>query len=365
MKGDSTDLFVSHIADTSLDHLRFLVPHDYSKDLFNDNGFVVRARTTTGEDFHIWMFMYRQRGDEMIIDNDVCQTLVVCGNYDAGEGKRLAISDAPYVNFGQNIDDYNKIGSLQTTESDTEVKWELAGRVFTGSPPNWRVSGTHAGVEVDFKFSQRGDAFYHCGRFEDLSASKEGMAGYVVHAHVTGTLTVKGKKMTIADGQGHGVHERIIFAGHIPPRIDYMGGRGHSWLHGWGDKMSFYIITGDVDENTSTATFMLNVDGATVVAQGEQNTWNEELDRWFDPKTNQLNPCKWRTTANTEQGRFEAKVTARGRGFYTWTRRRGQILVHQFVCDCVAKLTKKDGTVIEEKQVASLEYMRTLYNQKN
>jgi hypothetical protein len=41
------------------------------------------------------------------------------------------------------------------------------------------------------------------------------------------------------------------------------------------------------------------------------------------------------------------------------------LLVHQYLADCVAKFTKKDGTVLHSKQVASLEYMLTLYRQAN
>lgn len=70
-----------------------------------------------------------------------------------------------------------------------------------------------------------------------------------------------------------------------------------------------------------------------------------------------MNPCKWHIYGNVESGRLEAIVTGYGRGFYTWIRRNGILLVYQYVAGCKAEFTRSDGTVIEEDQVASLEYM--------
>lgn len=73
-----------------------LVSDDYAKDLFNDFGCVVRARMETGEDVHLWMFLYRQKGAEVIKDNDVCQTFMLEGNF--SEQAKRGMSDTPYIN---------------------------------------------------------------------------------------------------------------------------------------------------------------------------------------------------------------------------------------------------------------------------
>jgi hypothetical protein len=57
-----------------------------------------------------------------------------------------------------------------------------------------------------------------------------GSAGYIVHACVTGTVEHDGKILKIAEG--HGLHVRIIHAGLVPQRIDFMLGRGLNWIHG-------------------------------------------------------------------------------------------------------------------------------------
>jgi hypothetical protein len=194
---------------------------------------LLRARATNGEDIRLWMFIHRQKGSEVIFDGNVAQTLLMTAKFPDGEEK--AMRDSPYVNKGQNIDDYLPYGSMKVTEIDDQVEWANSRRVFVCKPPNWHVKGTHARVTVDLRFRQRGQAFYHCGRFESLK-EHEGMAGYIVHAFVNGTVEVGGRTLEIE--HGYGVHERIIMAGTIPPRTYYMTSRGSNWIHGFGEQLS-------------------------------------------------------------------------------------------------------------------------------
>lgn len=247
---------------------------------------------------------------------------------------------------------------MEYSGDEKQAVWKLAGRIIRTLENGWKVEGEHAGVKVDLELTQRGDAFYHLGKFEQLSDKHEGMAGYIVHATATGTITANGKTMKIAEG--HAVNERIIQAGNVPARIQYMSGRGMTWLHSWGKQTSFYFLAGD---SGPSVTFMMNVDGKTLVANDVKNAWTEEIETWKDPKTNQINPCKWHAWANLPEGRLDAKVSAYGRGFYTWTRVGGTVLVHQYVADSTVKFTRKDGSIIEEKGLASIEYMRVLYYQ--
>jgi len=199
--------------------------------------------------------------------------------------------------------------------------------------------------------------YYHIGQFNQLK-NGEGDAGGIVHLRVNGTVTAKGKTFTITDG--HAIHERILMAGVVPPRLDYMGGRGSPWINSWGEQLSFFILTEDTSTNSM---FMITIDDESFVIQGNEYAWTEELDHWLDPKTNQVNPRTWRVRAIMEKGTLDATVTAYGRWFYTWVRRGGIILVHTFMADSVATFTRKNGSVVEEKHVAMVEYMRTLYNQ--
>lgn len=351
-------LFHSHCGPVSLDYERSQTTDRESDEMFNDYGFVIRARADTGEDLHLWMFTYRQSGSEVIIAGDVTQTLLVYGKFSEAEKKQM--HDTPYINKGQNIDDYLPPGSIKIEEDENkkQVTWTNAGRIMIGRPPVWEVKGEHAGVKVNLTVNQRGDAFHHCGRFEDLG--KVGSAGYIMHARVTGTVEVDGKVLNIS--RGHGIHERILHTGIVPERIDYMLGRGLNWLHGWGEEFTWYVMAGDIGR---MSTAMINIDGEELsTVNGADNAWIEEVGHWLDPKTNQMNPCKWHVWAVTPKGRLDATVSAYGRAFYAWTRRHGIMLVHQSVADGEATFTRNDGTVLKSSnQVCSMEQMRTLYRQ--
>lgn len=95
---------------------------------------------------------------------------------------------------------------------------------------------------------------------------------------------------------------------------------------------------------------MVNIDGELAVVKGPDKAWVEEIGRWLDPHTNQLNPCKWKIHAITDKGRLDAVVTAYGRAYYQWIRMGGTLVVHQFLADAEATFTRTDGTVITSKQ---------------
>jgi hypothetical protein len=350
-------LYHSKVMPVELEHLKSHAQGRDSVGLFNDCGFVVRARAESGEDIHLWMFIYQQRGSEVVIDGDITQTLLVYGKF-SDEAKK-SMHDTPYINKGQNIDDYQTPGSIQIEEDAKSVTWTHTGREFVCQPPNYRIRGSHAGVKVELDFKQSADGFYHCGPFEALKADS-GIAGYIVHGRVNGVIEVEGKTLKIVEG--HGIHERLILGGTIPPRIDYNLGGGSQWAHGWGDEFSWYTLTG---AQRPSATAMVLIDGEPAVAQGLGKAVVTEEGKWLDPKTNQMNPYKWRVQADTDKGKLDAVVSAYGRGFYTWTRKNGSLLVNQYLADCVATFTRTDGRVIKSNQVASLEYMRTLYRQAN
>jgi len=345
----------SHVGPVTLEYSKAHTAGRVDHEVFNDYGFVVRAKAESGEDIHLWLFTYQLKGPEAIIDGDVTQTLLVFGNF--SDKEKETISDNSYINKGQNLDDYLPPGTINIKEEKDQVTWSHAGRTYIGKPPIYELSGVHAGVKVDLQFKETGAALFHHGRFEDLPP-KEGDAGYLVHTKVTGTIEVQGKTLKIATG--YGVHERIFTFGVVPPRIDYMKGRGLNWAHGWSEEFSWYIMSGDIGPFGKG---FVNIDGELLVVQGVDKAWINEVDHWLDPKTRQLAPYKWNIWLATSKGRLDIAVTGYGRAFYTWTRAGGTLVVNQYVCDAVSTFTRTDGTVIKAKQMASLEYMRTLYRQ--
>jgi hypothetical protein len=130
-------------------------------------------------------------------------------------------------------------------------------------------------------------------------------------------------------------------------------------VDGWSEEFSWYIMSG----NGPMGKAYINIDGELLLAESQQNAWVEDTDRWLDPKTRQTTPYKWRIYIITSKGRLDVNMVGYARAFYTWTRVGGTLLVNQFVADAESKFTRADGTVIKSKQMASMEYMRTLYRQ--
>ena len=327
---------------------------DYDE-FFNDMGFIVRARTEDGYDIHLWMFMYIQRGPEIIVDGDVTQTLCLVTKFSKDE--KLAMHDIPYINKGQNIEDYAKVGTIKIAEEKDETVWSTPNRKFTCKPPVWHVGGDHAGVITDITFKESSPGFFHLGPFEKLDM-KRGIAGYIMHGSTEGTITIKGKEHKF---KGYGVHERIIQTGVVPDRTEYMGGRGLNWMHGWSEEFSWYCFQGDAGHNQFTGIINIGKESFPVVnSEGRI----EETAYWLDPKSKIMSPYKWKITMITEKGKLEVDVWGYGRGYYTWIRKHGTMVVNQSICDAKAKFTFKDGRVLEAPdQMSMCEHMRTLYRQ--
>jgi len=111
-----------HIGPVLLDYSRSHAAGRLENETFNDYGFVVRARTTTGEDFHLWLFTYQLKGAEVIIDGDVTQTLLLYDKFSPEQKK--TIRDNEYVNKGQNLEDYLPSGSIKISEEKDIVSWD-------------------------------------------------------------------------------------------------------------------------------------------------------------------------------------------------------------------------------------------------
>jgi hypothetical protein len=127
-----------------------IVPDDFEPELFNDIGFVIRAKADIGEDVHLWTFVFQLQGPEIIVDGDVTQTPLVYSKFSDSE-KQYMRPNAPSVNKGPNIEDYFKPGTMKIPESDTKVTWELGGRLHIclgadgGASPKFHLGGDPTG----------------------------------------------------------------------------------------------------------------------------------------------------------------------------------------------------------------------------
>jgi len=138
MSDDTSAIYHTTTGPIEINYEKSLLQGTPDGELFNDYGFVVRAKAETGEDIHLWSFIYQQLGPEIIIDGDVSQTLIVYGKY-TDEEKDYIHPEMPTVNKGQNIEDYYKPGSIKVQEGkdkdgNEEVTWTLDKRVHHGTP---------------------------------------------------------------------------------------------------------------------------------------------------------------------------------------------------------------------------------------
>jgi hypothetical protein len=317
-------------------------------------GFVIRGKTDEGHDFHLWTFQYVQRGPEVVIDGDITQSLFMISKF--SDEEKMSMHDIAYLNKGQNLEDYGKPGRIVIKENGDKTEWATPDRQYNCDPPNWLITGGHAGVKTNIKFTSKAPGFFHLGSFSSLPA-KGGLAGYVQHGKTKGTIEVAGK---IHRFTGYGVHERIIQSGTVPDRTHYMGGRGKNWIQSFSKSFSWFAFKGDVGSAAFTGILYIGDEGfACENGQGGI----EEIQYWLDPKSKIMIPSRWKVWFDTPKGRIEAEVYGYGRGYYTWTRNRGTMVVNQYLADASAKLILKDGTIIEETQSSIIEHMRTLYRQ--
>jgi hypothetical protein len=100
-------------------------------DPFNEYSFAIQAKAKAGEDFHLWSFIYEQKRDE-IIDGDVIQNATSIQEVQRRGKKKYTHPTVPFVNKGQDIDDYYPPGSLQIEKKDDSVTWEVGDRTHIG-----------------------------------------------------------------------------------------------------------------------------------------------------------------------------------------------------------------------------------------
>jgi hypothetical protein len=324
-----------------------------SNEVESDSGFIVRATAETGEDVYLWTFAYRQQSYEVIIDADLNQTLLVYGEF--AENDKYQMHDTPFINKGQGLEDFHKPGSLRITEGGEATEWSIAGRSYVSSPPRWAIRGEHAGVRCDIEIAQRGPAFFHAGKFEELK--DDGIAGFLVHGTATGEIEVNGRILKIS---GYAGHERILQLGRVPPRMVYMGGRGTNWMHGFGAEFTWMLYLADAGPLGSA---MITFDDEQVICDDPGRISVTEIGHWLDPRSHQITPCKWRVTIRTDRGELEATINGYGRAYYPWVRRGGSIVCNQFMADAAAIFRYPDGSIVESKQLAVVDNVRQFYAQ--
>lgn len=214
---------------------------------------------------------------------------------------------------------------------------------------------------------QHGNEVYMAGAFNDLENCNPNttstnynctgdFGGNVHFKDVAGTIGFNDTTLTV--DTAYGVHERLIQAGAVPSRVLNSWGNGATWLHSWGPTFDNFVFTVDLGPLSQAS---LSIDNITTATTSTANTSISETAHWIDPKTHQLIPSAWHAWADLENGRVDNYLTAFGRLYYYWLRKEGLIMIYQIMCDSESTFTYPNGSFITEKQVAFVEYFRTIY----
>ena len=85
----------------------------FSKDpeYYHDFGFVIRGTADTGEDIHLWLFMYRQKCSDAVIQGDLCQTALLITNFSPEEKKFMHVT--PFHRIGSEHRRLLQVGKLE------------------------------------------------------------------------------------------------------------------------------------------------------------------------------------------------------------------------------------------------------------
>ncbi|KAL6231975.1 hypothetical protein BDW75DRAFT_243403 [Aspergillus navahoensis] len=327
-------------------------------EIYIDSGFVVRATAETGEDVHFWTIMYHQKCREVVIQSDLTQTTFLVTKFSDEEKKQM--HPTPFIDLGQNIEDFLPLGSLVITNTDKGAHWKIAGREYICEAPEWHILGEHAGVKTNIRLYDPTQGFFHLGLFEKWAP--DGAAGFQSHLKAEGTIEFEGRTLKI---KGYAVREHLGFRGTtkgIPNRLGYMSAEGLNWAHSFSDEFTWYILAGHAEKNS---TGMVTIDGKVFHATGQSNVWMETIREWVDPDSNQLVPRKWRAYLRAPEGTLEAYIHAYGRTYYTWNRLGGVIVTYHMVGESTATWTYTDGRVVTaKKQLFFTEFMRVLHRRR-
>ena len=115
-------------------------------------GFVVLARTS-GADLLLWTSVYAISGrgaGQWVVDDGRMQgtmLLVVPSNDDR------PLHDNDFVRSGMHYSEILSPAAHEVVVGERRSEWKIGNRTYVWQPPTWKVTGEHAGVDLDLVFA--------------------------------------------------------------------------------------------------------------------------------------------------------------------------------------------------------------------
>lgn len=252
------------------------------------------------------------------------------------------LGDNDFVRSGLHLPEYIERESFRIVEGPDSITWEVEDRRYTWDPPHWRISGEHAGVDVDLEIRAAGEASWSSGPFETITENRSG--GYDVPITASGRVSVDGNTFVLTDA--HGSHERVAI-GQGRDIIAEVGGGAEVFVadlfadgvHVWfGQHTGRDLAFGRVDAGERSAHVM------PLAGQGTMTV--ETVDRWSDPRSGLLLPSRWHVVMAADDGtRADFEVVAVGRAYWHYTTSSGVMVMVWQLSKAAGSVTLSDGVV--------------------
>ncbi|HRE02603.1 MAG TPA: hypothetical protein PLV68_14980, partial [Ilumatobacteraceae bacterium] len=255
-----------------------------------------------------------------------------------------SMSDNAFIRTGLHLPQYRDGRRFDIEEADGTVTWRVDDREYVWDPPNWRIRGEHAGVDVDLVAQAVGPGTWAAGPFETAAENKA--FGYDVPIGVTGTITADGRTFQLDDA--HGSHERAGMGQgrDIVAEVDgaevLVADLFHDDIHMiFGQHTGRSLNFGRIDAGSNSVSIMPLMD------QGVMSVTT--LERWHDPKSGLLLPVHWRVVMSNEGANCELDVRAEGRAYWHYTTKSGVMVMVWQLSRANGTLYLPDGTQREIK----------------
>lgn len=284
-------------------------------DIFEGFGQQLIWAETDGYDVMFWSSVYFFDGasPDGVLASDAAglsNILIVSPQKDRGK-----MNDNDFVACGFGPTKYFKSKDLRFDITDEKVVLKLADSEFVSSPPHWEVRGKNEGIEYDLKIVGSAPTSFYVGDFDHVWDGSH-QTSFNQLTTSTGKISAAGKTYRIPEG--YGCHEHCVA---LSVSRDAFKGGMH-WMNGGGKRVQFSLIH---YEGRRHAFGRVAVDDKYPVYDKWENVTMTVLERWHDPRTHVMLPCRWHINMRSSEGVFDVVAVSAARANRPWILRHGII----------------------------------------
>ena len=309
------------------------------KDASEIAGYVVLARTEHA-DLLLWMAVYaitgRGAGQWIVDDGRMHGTLLLV----VPKGDTRPLHDNDFARTGMHFSQFLSPSDHHIEVGDASAEWRVGNRRYLWEPPVWRVTGEHAGVDVDLTFERAGAPQWRWGTPDGLASTDS--AGYEVGVTVNGTIAAGGTTYEIVDAPGF--HERPSVGETRDVVRELLGGAEFTAAQFFTDDLKVALSShsgrsikmGSVELGDRVFEF------APFAGKGQASF--EILERWHDPRCGLFVPTRWHVTLASPDGLLDVEITARARGYFHYLTAGGTMILMWLLARADGVFATNDGS---------------------